>query len=118
MFTGIAPVDLSLFLPYTRYGHFVLVRTYALDALILLDGLRRTDILTYLLSIIREDPVPHMRYYAAKSLADFVSLAAHVDQVDTGKGPSHFPEVELWVRTKRHLSNLRELRDEMWQMLK
>ena len=118
MFAGIIPVDLGLFLPYTRYGHFILVRTAALDAIILLDALKRLDILTYLLSIIREDPVPHMRYYAAKGLADFVSLAAQVDQLDNGSGPTEFGEVELWMKTKRHLGNLRELRDEMWQMLK
>ncbi|TPX45428.1 hypothetical protein SeLEV6574_g03876 [Synchytrium endobioticum] len=117
MFAGMIPVDLSLFLPYTRYGHFILVRTAALDALILLDALKRSDILTFILSMIREDPVPHMRYYTAKALADFVSLAAHVVHVDTGNGPAEFEEAELWMRTRRHLGNLRELREEMWQML-
>ena len=68
------PVDLSLFLSYTRYGTFGDLRRFAADAVILLNGLRNPEVLAYYLNMMTGDPDPHFRYHLCSSLSRAVSL--------------------------------------------
>ena len=46
----------------------------ALDAILLLDGLRNPDISSYILHIMAYDPDPRIRYHVASCLTEFLHL--------------------------------------------
>ncbi|KAI9090462.1 hypothetical protein DFS34DRAFT_637443 [Phlyctochytrium arcticum] len=75
MIAGLLPVDLALFLQHARYGNFEHVRIIALEALIVLDGLGSPDITSWMLSVIRDDPAPYVRYHVAKGILEYVATA-------------------------------------------
>lgn len=68
------PINIPLFLHYTRYGHYIGIRKIAIDALILLDGLKSEAITLYLANLILYDPDAIIQYSTARSIFNFVLL--------------------------------------------
>ncbi len=74
---GIFKSNIALFLHYSRFGHFVHLRSVAIDALILTDSFKTENIVVYIARIILHDPDFSIRYFAAKSVANFLSLCCY-----------------------------------------
>ncbi|RKO92683.1 Bromodomain-containing protein [Blyttiomyces helicus] len=76
MLAKLIPTNIDLFLDHTLYGHFLHVRLFAFDALLLLDGLTTPPLAHYLIGTIANDLDPYVRYHVARALAATVSVAA------------------------------------------
>ncbi|KAI8818584.1 uncharacterized protein EV422DRAFT_498747 [Fimicolochytrium jonesii] len=74
MLAGLIPVDVGLFLQHARQGHFLGVRLMGIDGLFLLKGLAYSQVARFLLAVVADDPVPYVRYHAAKALAEYVEV--------------------------------------------
>ncbi len=72
---GLIPKDLKFFLQHSRYGNFKIVRTTAMDAIILLDGLNNRDIVVYLFKLIQSDPDPFIKFHLSQALWSFANIA-------------------------------------------
>lgn len=69
MLNGLEPVDYSLFLAGSLPGNFTALRSFALDSLLLLQGLGKPRIFDYVLNLIRYDDDPLVRYEMCRGLA-------------------------------------------------
>ncbi|RCI03150.1 hypothetical protein CU098_000195, partial [Rhizopus stolonifer] len=75
MLKGLMPVNLSMFMQYTRYGNYLDVRLAALDSLLILCGLSDAVLNRYLLNIIKEDPCVYVCHYVARAMLAWLGLA-------------------------------------------
>ena len=74
MVFGLIPVDLATFLGYTRYGTFFELRKYATDCVLLLNGLKNSDILQFFLYMMTNDPDPAFKYYLVVSFSKMIHM--------------------------------------------
>ncbi|KAG1173845.1 hypothetical protein G6F70_005514 [Rhizopus microsporus] len=75
MLKDLLPLNLSLFMQYTRYGNFLEVRLTAFDSLYILCGLSDPALNQYLLGIIKEDPSVYVSHYVARAMLAWLGLA-------------------------------------------
>lgn len=75
MLKDLMPVNVSLFMQYTRYGNYLEVRLTAFDSLFILCGLSDEVLNKYLLDIIKEDQSVYVSHYVARSLLAWLGLA-------------------------------------------
>ncbi|ORX42682.1 hypothetical protein DM01DRAFT_1350220 [Hesseltinella vesiculosa] len=75
MLHGLMDLDLSMFLPYTRYGNYLEVRLTALDSLLVLAGLGNHEVTNYFIDIIKEDPSVFVSHYLSKAFLAWLGLA-------------------------------------------
>jgi hypothetical protein len=71
---GLMKPNLPLFLYYSKFGHFISVRKAAVEAVILVSGLKNSDITKHLAMLCLIDPDPIMRSFIAKSLMYYFAL--------------------------------------------
>ncbi|KAI8335273.1 hypothetical protein EDC96DRAFT_469660 [Choanephora cucurbitarum] len=75
MLKELMPVNLSMFMQYTRYGNFLEVRLAAFDSLFILCGLSDPTLNHYFLSVIKEDPCVYVCHYVARAMLAWLGLA-------------------------------------------
>ncbi len=72
---GLTALNISIFLYYSRHGHFPAIRKIAIEALVLLSGLEEEDLTRYLAHLSVDDPDPYIRYSTSISMMHFIALA-------------------------------------------
>ena len=82
---GLAALNISIFLYYSRHGHFPAIRKMAIESLILLSGLEEEELTRYLAHLCVDDPDPYIRYSTSISLMHFIALACQ--QIETTAHP-------------------------------
>ncbi|KAG1474498.1 hypothetical protein G6F56_000326 [Rhizopus delemar] len=75
MLKSLLPVNLSIFMQYTRYGNYLEVRITAFDSLYILCGLSDPTLNQYLLRIVKEDPSIYVSHYVARAMLAWLGLA-------------------------------------------
>ena len=75
MFANLRPLDLPLFLGYTREGNFAPVRVSALNALLLLRGLQHKVLTRYYFALLAEDESELVRQRLARGLCECLGVA-------------------------------------------
>jgi transcription initiation factor TFIID subunit 2 len=75
MLKDLLPINLGMFMQYTRYGNYLEVRLAAFDSLFILCGLSDDTLNQYLLSVIRDDPCVYISHYAARAMLAWLGLA-------------------------------------------
>ena len=70
----VAPQNLTVFLSYSRFGHFIQVRKMAIESLILVSALTDLEICKYLALICIYDQDESVRYSTSMSLLYFIEL--------------------------------------------
>lgn len=75
MFANLRPVDLPLFLEYTREGNFAPVRMAALNALLLLRGLQHKVLTRYYFGLLATDEDDMVKTHLARGLCDALAVA-------------------------------------------
>ncbi len=80
-----ADLNISIFLYYSRHGHFPAIRRMAVESLILLSGLEEEELTRYLAHLCVNDPDPFIRYSTSMSLMHFIALACQ--QIESSAHP-------------------------------
>jgi hypothetical protein len=83
---GLIPINIPLLLAYSRSGNNNLVRRVAVDALIVVSGLKDLAITKYLANLCLYDNDSFVRYHTSKSLMYFIGLC--VNQIDNSSHES------------------------------
>lgn len=71
---GLADSNISIFLYYSRHGHYPAIRRIAIEALILITGIEDAAIAKYLAHLCVEDLDPYIRYCTALGLMNYMAL--------------------------------------------
>ncbi|KAJ3093128.1 hypothetical protein HK102_007967 [Quaeritorhiza haematococci] len=124
MMAGLIPTDLNLYLAHSRYGHFLQVRLVSIDALFLLNGLTNEDVLRYVLNLVAYDPIPYVRYYVARSLAEVASIAFGTSKTSlpestggTKDEAALNKEKMLFEKIRKQISLLQDVKTVLWDLL-
>ncbi|KAK4514480.1 erg10, acetyl-CoA C-acetyltransferase [Mucor velutinosus] len=75
MLKNLLPVNIPLFMQYTRYGNYLEVRLAAIDSLFILCGLSDHTLNHYLLDVVKEDPCVYVSHYVARAMLAWLGLA-------------------------------------------
>jgi hypothetical protein len=87
----------------------------SMDAIIQIDGLSTKETTLYLLDVIRMDPCLELRYYVARAMTNYASLAAYQyhQANDNGNSPN-----KSWIESKKKIENDKEISESLWNMMK
>lgn len=110
MLAGLLKKTLKPFLLQSRYGNFVEVRQFCIDAILLLGGFMNPSVMSYLLDLVHSDPCPSARFYVAKSLVNYVTALMPPDDYS-----GYVPAI---VELREYLSANPELMNALWKVLK
>ena len=113
MMAELIPVDIGLFHNHSRYGHFIDVRTTAIDCLLLLDGLYNEHIMVYLLEMIESDPVPFIRHHISKSLVQYAIVCGTRSDDDASS-----KIYGRWSDVQKLFSDWSEIKIKIWNIIK
>lgn len=86
------PVDIPMFMQYTRYGNYLEVRLAAFDSLFILCGLSDRTLNQYLLDVIKEDPCVYVSHYVARAMLAWLGLAMKENSDVSSHGSNRFIE--------------------------
>ncbi|OAC99282.1 hypothetical protein MUCCIDRAFT_116414, partial [Mucor lusitanicus CBS 277.49] len=75
MLKNLLPVNIPMFMQYTRYGNYLEVRLAAIDSLFILCGLSDHTLNQYLLDVVKEDPCVFVSHYVARAMLAWLGLA-------------------------------------------
>ncbi|KAI8088239.1 hypothetical protein BDF21DRAFT_378346 [Thamnidium elegans] len=75
MLKDMLPVNIPMFMQYTRYGNYLEIRLTAFDSLFILCGLSDPTLNQYLLSVMKEDPCVLVSHYVARAMLAWLGLA-------------------------------------------
>ncbi|KAI8636070.1 hypothetical protein BD408DRAFT_377484 [Parasitella parasitica] len=75
MLKGLLPVNIPMFMQYTRYGNYLEVRLAAIDSLFILCGLSDHTLNQYLLDVVKQDPCVFVSHYVARAMLAWLGLA-------------------------------------------
>jgi transcription initiation factor TFIID subunit 2 len=91
MLKELLPVNISMFMQYTRYGNYLEIRLMAFDSLFILCGLSDHTLNQYLLNVIKEDPCVYVSHYVARAMLAWLGLAMK-ENSDTPTNPTRYVE--------------------------
>lgn len=78
--SNLKPIDLSLFLGYTRQGNFIPVRVLAFHYLLLFKGLQHKILSRYIFSVLKHDESRKVRREISKGLLEALAVAASMGE--------------------------------------
>ncbi|KAI9279295.1 hypothetical protein BY458DRAFT_502620 [Sporodiniella umbellata] len=102
MLKRIIPVNLPMFVQYTRYGNYQEVRLAAFDSIYMICGLSHSILNKYLLNVMARDPSIYVSHYVARAMLAWLGLALKEseDTNNTGNVVEEFAEEEGKVAVK------------------
>ncbi|EGF82398.1 hypothetical protein BATDEDRAFT_86202 [Batrachochytrium dendrobatidis JAM81] len=74
---GLLPINLMLFLGYSRVGNFISIRRMAVECLIVLSSMGNSDITEYLVYLVFHESDRQFRYNIFKSMVSFFSISMY-----------------------------------------
>jgi transcription initiation factor TFIID subunit 2 len=92
MLKNLLPVNIPMFMQYTRYGNYLEVRLAAYDSLFILCGLSDRTLNQYLLDVIKEDPCVFVSHYVARAMLAWLGLAMKENSGVSSNGSNRFVE--------------------------
>lgn len=143
MLKQLLPVNISMFMQYTRYGNYLEIRLTAFDSLFILCGLSDHTLNQYLLNVIKEDPCVFVSHYVARAMLAWLGLAMkenseapasstrYIEEFAEEEGRVVIDDDRLPIKKTAHqefqssIENLRkrfendtELQQDLWSLLK
>ncbi|PKI83009.1 hypothetical protein MVES_002777 [Malassezia vespertilionis] len=84
-FANLRPINLNLFMEYTREGNFTPVRIGAFNALLLLHGLQHKVLARYYFSVLTSDENDRVKLHIARGLCDALAVAISTGELGYSK---------------------------------
>ncbi|WFD37120.1 uncharacterized protein MJAP1_000062 [Malassezia japonica] len=108
IFANLRPVNLPLFLEYTREGNFTPVRLAAFNALLLMRGLQHKVLARYYFAVLTTDENDLVKMHLARGLCDALAVAIATGELGYTRPRQERPEDTLQEGQTSQIENLGE----------